>query len=155
MYKNRAFQRTFFRAPQSVTALFAACLEPALIVATFLATCWAFDEPIGRSDLTLCFLVLALTFPGRERFGERPLNAAVDIATSWVGFFVHAKTSEAVVARLNAAIVEILRTPDVQAKLQTMGLEPTPGTAAQAQAFFKSEIDNWGKMVRAIGATVE
>jgi hypothetical protein len=36
-----------------------------------------------------------------------------------------------------------------------MGLEPKPGTAAEAQTFFKSEIGNWGKMVRAIGASVE
>ena len=41
-----------------------------------------------RSDLTLCLLIFALTFPGRNRFGERPLNAAVDIATSWVSLLV-------------------------------------------------------------------
>ena len=37
-----------------------------------------------RSDLTLCLLVFALTFPGRNRFRDRPLNAAVDIITSWL-----------------------------------------------------------------------
>jgi tripartite-type tricarboxylate transporter receptor subunit TctC len=77
------------------------------------------------------------------------------VATSWVGFFIHAKTSDAIVTKLNGAIGEILKTPEVQAKLKTMGLEPKPGTAPDAQAFFKSEIDNWGKMVRTIGATVE
>jgi tripartite-type tricarboxylate transporter receptor subunit TctC len=77
------------------------------------------------------------------------------IATSWVGFFIHAKTSDAIVDKLNGAIGEILNSAEIQAKLKTMGLEPKPGSAANAQAFFKAEIDNWGKMVRAIGASVE
>jgi putative colanic acid biosynthesis UDP-glucose lipid carrier transferase len=62
----------------------AAFLEPSLTVLVFLAVSHAFDEPIGRSDLTLCLLVFALTFPGRNRFWDRPLNAAVDIGTSWL-----------------------------------------------------------------------
>jgi tripartite-type tricarboxylate transporter receptor subunit TctC len=77
------------------------------------------------------------------------------VATSWVGFFIHSKTNDAIITKLNGAIVEILKTPEVQAKLKSMGLEPKPGTAAEAHTFFKSEIDNWGKMVRAIGASVE
>ena len=77
------------------------------------------------------------------------------VATSWVGFFIHSKTSDAIVTKLNGAIVEILNTPEVQAKLKTMALEPKPGTAEEAHTFFKGEIDNWGKMVRAIGASVE
>jgi putative colanic acid biosynthesis UDP-glucose lipid carrier transferase len=67
-----------------VTSLVAAFLEPSLTVLVFLAVSHAFDEPIGRSDLTLCLLVFALTFPGRNRFWDRPLNAAVDIGTSWL-----------------------------------------------------------------------
>jgi putative colanic acid biosynthesis UDP-glucose lipid carrier transferase len=35
--------------------------------------------------MVLCLLVFALTFPGSNRFGQRPLNAAVDIAWSWLG----------------------------------------------------------------------
>ena len=38
-----------------------------------------FDEPIAAPDLTLCLLVFALTFPGRNRFRDDPLTAAVDI----------------------------------------------------------------------------
>ena len=84
MFEERGYKRTFYSAPQSVTSLVAAFLEPTLTVLVFLAVSHAFDEPIGRSDLTLCLLVFALTFPGRNRFWDRPLNAAVDIATSWL-----------------------------------------------------------------------
>ena len=84
MFQDRAYKRTFFSAPQSVTSLMAAFLEPALTVAVFLGVSWWFDEPIARSDLTLCLLIFALTFPGRNRFWDRPLNAAVDIGSSWL-----------------------------------------------------------------------
>ena len=83
MFEDRGYKRTFYSAPQSVTSLVAAFMEPALTVLVFLAVSAAFNEPIGRSDLTLCLLVFALTFPGRNRFWDRPLNAAVDISTSW------------------------------------------------------------------------
>jgi putative colanic acid biosysnthesis UDP-glucose lipid carrier transferase len=84
MFEERGYKRTFYSAPQSVTSLVAAFLEPTLTVLVFLAVSHAHDEPIGRSDLTLCLLVFALTFPGRNRFWDRPLNAAVDIGTSWL-----------------------------------------------------------------------
>jgi putative colanic acid biosynthesis UDP-glucose lipid carrier transferase len=84
MFEDRGYKRTFYSAPQSVTSLIAAFLEPAIVVAVFLTVSWWFDEPIVRSDLTLCLLIFALTFPGRNRFWDRPLNAAVDIASSWL-----------------------------------------------------------------------
>jgi putative colanic acid biosynthesis UDP-glucose lipid carrier transferase len=88
MFEDRAYKRTFFSAPQSVTSLVAAFCEPTITVAVFLAISNWFDEPIGRSDLTLCLLIFALTFPGRNRFWDRPLNAAVDITTSWLSLLV-------------------------------------------------------------------
>ncbi|MDH4050288.1 MAG: undecaprenyl-phosphate glucose phosphotransferase [Rubrivivax sp.] len=84
MFEERNYRRTFFSAPQSVTSLVSAILEPFVIVVVFLAVSAWYDEPIVRTDLTLCLLVFALTFPGRNRFFDRPLNAAVDITSSWV-----------------------------------------------------------------------
>ncbi len=83
MFEDRAYKRTFFSAPQSVTSLAAALLEPAVTVGVYLATAAACNEPVMRADLVLCLLVVALSFPGRNRFGDRPLNAAVDIVASW------------------------------------------------------------------------
>src|SRR5436190_2103191 len=84
MFEDRTYKRTFYSAPQSVTSLVAAFLEPAITVLTFLAANWYFDEPANRPELTLCLLVFALTFPGRNRFRDNLLAAAVDIASSWV-----------------------------------------------------------------------
>ncbi len=63
-------KRTFFSAPQSVTSLIAAFLEPGITVLTFIAATLAFDERMDRPALTLCLLVFALTFPGRNRFRD-------------------------------------------------------------------------------------
>lgn len=84
MFEDRSYKRTFYSAPQSVTSLVAAFLEPAIIVITFLAANWSVDEPVNRPELTLCLLVFALTFPGRNRFRDNLIAAGVDIVSSWV-----------------------------------------------------------------------
>ena len=70
---------------------------------------------------------------------------------SWVGFFAPAKTPDAVVAKLNTQINEIMKDPEVLAKLKTIGFDPLIKTQAEASDYFKSEVAAWGKMTRAIG----
>jgi putative colanic acid biosynthesis UDP-glucose lipid carrier transferase len=77
-------KRTFFSAPQSVQSLIAAFLEPGITVLTFIVATLAAGEIMDRPALTLCLLVFALTFPGRDRFSEPLLGSAVDIASSWL-----------------------------------------------------------------------
>lgn len=72
MFEDRSYKRTLYSAPQSVASLVAALLEPAIAVPTYVVVRAWFDEPIVRLDLSLCLLVLALTFPGRSRFKDRP-----------------------------------------------------------------------------------
>ena len=83
MFEDRTYKRTFYSAPQSVTSFIAALLEPSLTVACLIAATRWYDEPILRSTLTLCLLVFALSFPGRNRFRDSGLTAAVDIGLSW------------------------------------------------------------------------
>ncbi|WP_395701117.1 undecaprenyl-phosphate glucose phosphotransferase [Aquabacterium sp.] len=83
MLENR-HTRNFYSAPQSVTSLIAAFMEPTITVAVYLLALMWSDEPVLRPDLTLCLLVFALTFPGRNRFRDRYLTAAVDITSSWL-----------------------------------------------------------------------
>ncbi len=83
MFEDRTHKRTFYSAPQRVRSLIAAFLEPGLTVAAFLVFAAVLDQTIGRPELTLCMLVFALTFPGRDRFRDKLINAAVDITTSW------------------------------------------------------------------------
>jgi putative colanic acid biosysnthesis UDP-glucose lipid carrier transferase len=84
MFEDRSYKRTFYSAPQSIESLIAAFLEPGLIVLCFLAVNGHFEEPVMRPALTLCLLVFALTFPGRNRFNDHPASALVDVLSSWV-----------------------------------------------------------------------
>ncbi len=84
MFEDRTYKRTFYSAPQSVTSLVAAFLEPGLSVLIFFLVMRGAEEWMDRPALTLCLLVFALTFPGPNRFHEKLLNAAVDIGSSWV-----------------------------------------------------------------------
>ena len=84
MFEDRSYKRTFYSAPQSVTSLVAAFLEPSITVLTFLLATLYFNEPVDRPALTLCLLVFALTFPGRNRFRENLIAAGVDVLSSWV-----------------------------------------------------------------------
>ena len=84
MFEDRSSnKRTFFGAPQSITSMVAAVLEPTLMVVSLLVAYAWFGQPVGRPELVLCLLVFALAFPGRDRFRDNLLAAATDIALSW------------------------------------------------------------------------
>lgn len=83
MFENRS-PRNFNSAPQSITAFIATVLEPAITVLVYVAALHWQNEPVGRADLTLCFLVVALTWPGINRFRDRLSSAAVGILGSWI-----------------------------------------------------------------------
>ena len=88
MYEDRTYKRTFYSAPQSVTSLVAAFLEPSITVLAFIFANQWMDEPIAGPQLTVCLLVFALTFPGRNRFRDSLLGASVDIFISWLMLLV-------------------------------------------------------------------
>jgi tripartite-type tricarboxylate transporter receptor subunit TctC len=76
-------------------------------------------------------------------------------ATSWVGFFVPAKTNAAVVTKLNAEINAILKDPAVEQRLKGTGFDPIIKTDKEAAVEFKREVDTWSTMVKTIGASVD
>jgi tripartite-type tricarboxylate transporter receptor subunit TctC len=69
-------------------------------------------------------------------------------ADSWGGVMVPAGTPPAVVQRLHAEIVRILKMPDVAERLHSLGAEIIGGTPEEFAAYLKSEIDKWGKVAR-------
>lgn len=75
--------------------------------------------------------------------------------SNWTGVFAPAGTPAAIVTKLNAEIVRVMRLPEVQERLPRQGLTFTPGGPQQFAAFVKSEKDKWGALVKAIGAKVD
>lgn len=80
-YSSRT--RSFFQAPQSVSSSVAAFVEPLLTVLIFMALYSGFGEPMVRAPKVLCFLVFALSFPGKNHFVQRPFMSLADITLSW------------------------------------------------------------------------
>lgn len=72
-------------------------------------------------------------------------------ASSWVGILAPAKTPRAVVDRLNKELAAVLTTPEVVAKLETLGITATPGTPEQFGEQMRRDLDKYGKVVKAAG----
>src|SRR5690606_7305347 len=70
---------------------------------------------------------------------------------SWVGFFAPAKTSDAIIEQLNADINAVMKEADSLKKLEAAGFDPVVKNVAEVKTYFKSEVDTWGKMVKAVG----
>lgn len=73
---------------------------------------------------------------------------------SWFGIAAPAGTPQAVVEKLNTALNKALADEDLRKRLDDMMATPAPGTSEDMRKFLLSEIDNWGKVVKASGAKV-
>jgi len=74
---------------------------------------------------------------------------------NWLGLFAPAGTPRAVVERLNAEILRVVRSPEVRERLNAAGAEPSPLGTEEFAAFVKSEVEKWAKVVAATGMTAE
>lgn len=72
-------------------------------------------------------------------------------STTWQGFAAPAATPRDIVTRLNAEIARVLQTADIRDRFAALGVEPLGSTPAQFAAYIQSEIEKWGKVVRATG----
>ena len=52
------------------------------------------------------------------------------------------------VAKLNAEINAVMKEPDSLERLAKAGFDPVVKNVAEANAYFKSEVESWGKMVK-------
>jgi tripartite-type tricarboxylate transporter receptor subunit TctC len=68
---------------------------------------------------------------------------------SWVGVLVPAGTPHEIIALLQRALVGIIAAPDIQERLTTLGFDPVASTAEEFAARIRSEIEIWGKVIRA------
>ena len=77
-----------------------------------------------------------------------------DVA-AWNGIIVPAGTPREIVARLNRDVNEILRSPEVKARLNAAGLEPVGGTSEDFGRVIRSEAERWAPVIKRTGATID
>ena len=71
--------------------------------------------------------------------------------TAWFAVYAPAKTPDATVRQLNAAINKALAAPDLRERFTKLGLEPTGGTPADLVARMAQDTARWAPIVKASG----
>ncbi len=74
-------------------------------------------------------------------------------ATVWVGVFAPGGTPKPIVQRLNAALNTVLANPDVQARLDRIGVVPMPGSVADFDKRIRDDLKFWKSAVELAGIT--
>ena len=102
--------------------------------------------------------VRALAITARERSSavpELPTIAEAGVPgyeiDQWYGVITGAKVSPAIISKLNAGIVEALESPDVVQRLAGEGSTAKSSSPKEFEAYIKSEIAKWGKLVKDVG----
>jgi tripartite-type tricarboxylate transporter receptor subunit TctC len=77
------------------------------------------------------------------------------VVNSWYGALVPAKTPPAIIAKLNAAMVKVLQTPETREKLLAQGAEATSNTPAEFEKLIRDELKKWEYVIREAKITPE
>lgn len=76
-------------------------------------------------------------------------------ANTWQMIVGPARMPEPVVAKLNAALVEFMQTPEAQRHFISLGMQPTTSTPQQAQDYINVEAARWTKIIKGIGVSMD
>ncbi len=73
-------------------------------------------------------------------------------SVNWYGLNAPAGTPAEVISRLHVESAKALKLPEVKARFSAISLEPIGSTPEHYKAYFRSEIEKWGKIVKVSGA---
>lgn len=104
----------------------------------------------------------ALAVTGPRRLAQLPdvptvaetLIPGFDVG-AWQGMMVPARTSPAIIERLNAAAMQALADPDVGAKLAEQGAERLGSTPEEYGRILREETAHWGRVISESGVRLE
>ncbi len=91
-------------------------------------------------------------FPDIPTMIESGVGYDVD---QWYGILAPAGTPRSFIARLHAEFTKVLQLPDIKERLLGLGVEPVGSAPEQFDAYLKSEIVKYEKVVKASGARVD
>lgn len=91
--------------------------------------------------------------------GQLPTIAEQGVANfesgTWQGVMAPANMPEAMVTRLNAELIRVIRSPEVRSQLVGQGAEVATMTPAETQRFFNTEKVRWASVVKQAGIKLE
>lgn len=68
--------------------------------------------------------------------------------STWYGVQVPRETPAAIISRLNAEIVKILRSPDIEKRMLDQGIEVVASSAEDYAKHVENEVSKWGRVIR-------
>jgi tripartite-type tricarboxylate transporter receptor subunit TctC len=92
------------------------------------------------------------SLPNVPTFAEAGIPIEV---VSWQAVFAPAGTPKPIVQRLNAEFARAMKQPEVQARLEQLGVDPAAGPPEQLAEFQKAEITKWSKVAKTANVKVE
>lgn len=97
---------------------------------------------------------LAISTPQRDtRLPQVPSSPEAGLPdfqiTTWTGFYAPKGTPRDLIVRINRDIVAACNDPQVLTRFEGLGGRPVTSTPEEFGAFTRSEIDRWGKIIRA------
>ena len=116
----------------------------------------AFSTAIAALPFVQQGKVRAIAVSTRERFPPLPDLPTMDQsgvkgfdASSWNGVVMPAGTPRDIVMKVNAELVKMLKSPDIQEKILLQGGIARGSSPEEFTAFVKAEIDKWAKVAQA------
>jgi len=75
--------------------------------------------------------------------------------SAWQGIFAPVGTPTVIVNKLSAEVQQIMKMPDVIARMQSMGTAPVGSSSTDFSAFVKEEIARWTELVKSSGISIK
>ncbi|MGH8636944.1 MAG: tripartite tricarboxylate transporter substrate-binding protein, partial [Burkholderiales bacterium] len=121
-----------------------------------------FTSPVAAQPLVRAGRLRQVAVTSAKRFAplpEVPTLAEsgypeIDIV-SWWGLLTPANVPREIVARLHAETVKSMNAPETKDRLAKQGVAVMTNTPDAFAQFIRSEIDKWGRMVKASGARLD
>jgi len=104
--------------------------------------------------------VLAVTSKTRSQaLPEVPTMAEAGyphiVGDSWIGILVPTKTPNDIIDVLYREVVQIIRQPDMRARLVALGYEPLASTPEEFAKLIRDELDTWAKVIHAANIKIQ
>jgi tripartite-type tricarboxylate transporter receptor subunit TctC len=76
-------------------------------------------------------------------------------AENWFGMFAPAQTPKRIIARLNEALVKVVRSPEMQKQFAALGADAVGSSPEEFAAFVRRDLEKYAKVVRISGVKLD
>jgi tripartite-type tricarboxylate transporter receptor subunit TctC len=120
-----------------------------------------FEPPVSALPHLRNGRIKALAYTGDKRSPAMPdvptlseLVPGLEV-TTWLGFWVPAKTPDAIVQRLHREITAVTQSPEMRKFISDAGLEPAQATPAETAAIVRRDAEAMSRLIKAKNITLE